>query len=170
MECDPSSPFLPAEVLRKVQLLALNGEPNPSSRLLLLLSMCGVCHQWRQLCSEVDQETALAFDGLETAPPARGGVITRFRKTPSSKKTEVFEAAARLLTGEAGQRGRSAVWPHYQRVARERDSSGLTWRSHCLYARPLPLGPAVCETPGPGGCNAPPKALACARGILGMGA
>lgn len=119
MEAEPA--YLPAQVVKAISLLALQDEPNPASRLLLLLSMCGVCHQWRQLCKEVAAETTVSFDGMETAPPAPGGMMARFRKTAADKKTGVFEAAAKLLTGERGARKQHftmrsdgmCMWPGY---------------------------------------------------------
>ena len=129
---DEHAVYLPAECVRRISSFCLDGEPNPASKLLLLLSMCGVCKNWRQLCSEVAGETALAFDGLETAPPAPGGVMmARFRRTPTRKKTAVFEAAAKLLTGEEGSEWPGA--PHSLQRSLQGSCNGLEVRSEVFY-------------------------------------
>ena len=95
---EPSS--LPTGVLRIIAAKAARDEPNPGNRLLLALSMCGVCSSWRSACCQVPEEAGLAFDGLDSGPPAPGGMMSRFRRAPMATKTVVFTAAARLLSGE----------------------------------------------------------------------
>lgn len=142
------APHLPAEVVKKISGFCLDGEPNPASRLLLLLSMCGVCKSWRQMCSEVAAGVTLAFDGMESAPPAPGGMMmTRFRRTPAWKKTAVFEAAAKLLTGERGDR-RGALGPHSAPRRPVERCHGPYVRSVAIYATAGgPRGPAGASLP-----------------------
>jgi hypothetical protein len=99
---------LPSQVLRVIQHVALS-EASPANRLLLVASMCGVCHQWRSVCCEVPANAALCFDSaLDAAPPAPGGLMGRFRKVSSARKAECFAAVAKLLHGEAAER---CCWP-----------------------------------------------------------
>jgi hypothetical protein len=79
-----------------IQQHIMSGE-SPGGALLHLLSMSGVCKQWRELASGLPKGSAVAFDcfdNLFSGQPA----IQKFRRY--GKKEQVFWGAAKLLTGK----------------------------------------------------------------------
>lgn len=88
---------LPDDVVKQISIYLIQNEP-PGSVLLHLLSMCGVCKQWRLVAREINSGVCLGFDGLDNT---FSGVVTvqRFRRLNAAQKEDTFVAAAKLFTG-----------------------------------------------------------------------
>jgi hypothetical protein len=109
------SKFLPRGVLELLTKYVVAGEgPSPANRMLALLSMAGVCSSWRAAARVVPGDVALAFDGLDSAPPAPGGRMARFRRAPTAAKKALFESAAGLFTGEKAFGRCFGLGPHFR--------------------------------------------------------
>lgn len=91
---------LPGAIVRKIAALVLQLEPNPANKMLAAVAMAGVNQHWRQSAPSCVAGNSVAFDGTEAMAPSPGGLMARFRRAESAKKTGTFEAAARLLQGE----------------------------------------------------------------------
>lgn len=88
---------LPDAVVKAIAGYLVQNESS-GNRLLYLVAMCGVCKHWRSMAREVPEDTVIAFDGLDTALSTQA-TLYRFRKLPMKQKQQVFQGAAKLLTG-----------------------------------------------------------------------
>jgi hypothetical protein len=70
--------------------------------LLHLVTMAGVCKQWRAIAAEMPAGTAMAFDCFESAFPHQPGVA-RFRKLTAAQKETIFVGAAKLFHGKVAR-------------------------------------------------------------------
>ncbi len=70
-----------------------------SSSLLSLLSLCGVCRQWRNVAQELSPEVCLSFDSFDNTFSSQTAV-QKFRKLTPVQKEEVLARAARHFTGK----------------------------------------------------------------------
>ena len=78
-------------------------QPDSQAVLVSLMSMCGVCQQWRDVARHLE-EGALHFDALQSCGRNRVGrpltpAELKFRKSSTPAKKAFFQSAARLLTG-----------------------------------------------------------------------
>lgn len=78
-------------------------QPDSQAVLVSLMSMCGVCKQWRDVARHLE-EGVLHFDALRACGRNRVGrpltpAELTFRKSSTAAKKAFFQSAARLLTG-----------------------------------------------------------------------
>ncbi len=93
---------LPDAVINNISLQLLQ-QPDSQAAVVSLMSMCGVCQQWRDVARHLDGGV-VHFDALQTCGRNKlGRPLTptelKFRGSSVPAKKAFFQSAARLLTG-----------------------------------------------------------------------
>lgn len=105
MEIDPVSPrsasgmpYLPAIAVQSIASHLWTGQRAP---LFDVMAMCGVCTQWRDICSRIPDhlEVSLTLDCLDGQPVPLSRRAAQFRRASLASQRAFLAGAAKLLHG-----------------------------------------------------------------------